>query len=60
MAKALQTKRDFRASYKQTYHVLEVLTSFDKASASGSLYQMETTYTRAEPMKNNPLFGVLD
>jgi predicted dehydrogenase len=60
MAKALQTGRDFRTSYKQTYHVLEALTSFDKASATGGTYQMETTYTRGEPMKNNPLFGVLD
>lgn len=60
MAKAMQTGRDFRTSYKQTYHVLEALTSFDKASECGGFYQMETKYTRGEPMKNNPLFGVLD
>jgi predicted dehydrogenase len=60
MAKALQTKRDFRASYKQTLHVLEILTSFDKTSASGARYDVETKYTRGAPMKNNPMHGILD
>jgi len=60
MAKAIQTGRDFRASYKQTAHVLEVLTSFDKSSESGQQYAVETKYTRGEAMKNNPIFGILD
>jgi predicted dehydrogenase len=60
MAKALADKRDYRASYKQTLHVLEVLSSFDKSSASQSRYVMQTKYTRGEAMKNNPMHGILD
>jgi len=60
MAKALQTGRDYRASYKQTLHVLEVLTSFDKSAESKAYYPMKTKYSRFEPMKNNPMDGILD
>ena len=60
MAKALQTGRDYRASYHLTEHVLEILTSFEKSSAQGSYLPLETHYERSLPMKNNPLHGVLD
>ncbi len=60
MAKALQTGRPYRANYKQTYHVLEILTSFEKSSESGKHLSLETSYEREIPMKNNPLAGVLD
>jgi len=60
MAKAIVTGRDFRANGQQLLHVLEIITSFDKSSAAGGTYKMETKYDRGESMKNNPLFGVLD
>ena len=60
MAKALRTGRPFRAPYQQTLHVLEVLTSFDKSSESKAYYPMKTKYSRIEPMKNNPMDGILD
>lgn len=60
MAKALQTGRPYRANYKQTYHVLEILTSFEKSSDSGKYLSLETSYEREIPMKNNPIVGVLD
>jgi len=60
MAKAIETGRDFRANGQQLIHILEVITSFEKSSASGGVYKLETKYKRGEPMKNNPLFGVLD
>ena len=61
MAKSLQKgKKDFRCDYKQTAHVLEILCSFDKSSESGKLYEMETKYERHEPMKLNPIRGILD
>ena len=60
MAKALDTKRDYRASYKQTLHVLEILTSFDKSSENMARYAVQTQYTRGEAMKNNPMHGILD
>lgn len=60
MAKALQTGRDYRASYHLTEHVLEILTSFEKSSKQGSYLALETHYGRSLPMKNNPLHGILD
>lgn len=60
MAKALQTGRAYRANYKLTQHVLEILTSFDKSSEQGKYISLETKYERDIPMKNNPLKGILD
>lgn len=60
MAKALSKDRDLRAGYKQTRHVLEILTSFEKSSKEGKLIKLETSYERGLPMVNNPLHGVLD
>ena len=60
MAKAIQTGRDARESWKQTYHVLEVMQSFEKSSNSGTVVPIESKYVRGEAMKNNPLHGVLD
>ncbi len=60
MAKALQTGRDFRESYKQTYHVLEIMESINKSSEKNETVKIESKYTRGEPMKNNPVHGILD
>lgn len=60
MAKALASGRDFRANYNQTHHVLEILTSFEKSSAAGAYLPIKTKYTRSEPMKHNPINGILD
>ncbi len=60
MAKALVTGREFRADYKQTLHVLEVITAFDKSSELKAYYPLTTTYERHIPMQNNPMHGVLD
>jgi len=60
MAKAIVDGRDFRANSQQLLHVLEILTAFDKSSETGRMYELETKYNKGEPMKNNPLQGVLD
>ena len=60
MAKALETGRDWRANVEQQYHVLDILTSFEKASKSGKFYELTTTYHRSAPMQNNPMHGILD
>ena len=60
MCKAIETGRDMRASYKQTAHVLEILTAFEKSSAAKAYHPIETKFQRAQPMKNNPMTGVLD
>lgn len=60
MAKALTVGRDYRADYKQTRHVLEILTSFEKSSREGRFIRLETSYNRGLPMVNNPMQGILD
>ena len=60
MCKALETDRDMRAGYKQTAHVLEIMTAFEKSSKEKAYHPIETKFERAIPMKNNPMPGVLD
>ncbi len=60
MAKSLETGRPFRCSYKQTLHVLEILTSFQKSSDLGKTIDLETHFERTIPMQNNPMHGILD
>ncbi len=60
MCKAIETGRNWRANYKQQLHVLEIMTSFSKSSASGKFIELTTKFERAEPMKNNPMHGILD
>lgn len=60
MCKAIETGRGWRANCLQQYHVLEIMTSFVKASRSGSTLTLSSKYERSAPMKNNPMHGVLD
>ena len=60
MASALEHDRLPRASYKQTLHVLEILTGFERAFKSGGYLNLETTFARSNPMKADQPFGVLD
>lgn len=60
MAKALQTGREYRADYKLTLHVLEIMSSFEPSSNAKACVSLETHYARKAPMKNNPVSGILD
>ena len=60
MACSLRTGSPFRSSWEQTFHVLEVLTSFEKSSSAHAAYQMETHYDQRPPIKRHPIHGVLD
>ena len=60
MACSLRTGSPFRSSWEQTFHVLEVLTSFEKSSSAHAAYQMETHYDQRPPIKRQPIHGVLD
>ena len=60
MCKAVETGREWRANYEQQYHVLEILTSFEKASKEGRTLKLTSKYHRARPMYNNPMHGILD
>ena len=60
MASALEHGRRPRASYKQTLHVLEVLTGFERAVQNGGYLDLTTTYEREAPMATDMPHGVLD
>ena len=60
MAAALENDRLPRASYKQTLHVLEILTGFERAYKSGGFLELTTKYERETPMKADLPHGVLD
>jgi predicted dehydrogenase len=60
MCKAIETGREFRSSYQQTEHVLEILTGFEKSARQNAYLPMRTKYERAIPMKRNLMHGILD
>ena len=60
MAAALKAGRRPRASYKQTLHVLEVLTGFERAVAQGGYLDLTTKYDREAPMAQGLPHGILD
>lgn len=60
MAKAIETGRTPRTSYKQTFHVLEIMEAFSKSSAEGRTVEIESDYHREMPMKSDGEHGILD
>ena len=60
MAKAITTDRTPRASYKQTLHVLEVMTAFERSSAKGAREDIISHFERVAPMQSGGLPGILD
>lgn len=60
MAKALRTGRDFRSSYKQTMHVLEILETFKRSSESGTFIDLKSKYTPGKPMVKHTLEGIFE
>ena len=60
MCKAIETGRDFRANFEQQLHVLEIMTSFSKASQSRKHVDLSTKYSRGKPMVNSAMPGILD
>jgi len=49
MVRAIRSGRPHRASGELTYHVLELMTSFDKSSQSGEHVEIQSTVERPEP-----------
>ncbi len=60
IAKAIETGRKPRTSYKQTFHVLEVMEAFKKSSDEGRAVEIESKFERQAPMTKNNVHGVLD
>ena len=59
MAKALQTGRNFRCSYVQQLHVLELMRSFEIASNERRVVDIKSEYTRPSPMVYPDIHGVI-
>ena len=59
LAAAIEQGRPPRASYLQTYHVLEVMTGIMKSTQTGAVYEMTTRFTREAPMDPAAEHGVL-
>ncbi|MBQ7322598.1 MAG: Gfo/Idh/MocA family oxidoreductase [Clostridia bacterium] len=59
MAAALEQGRRPRASYLQTYHVLEAMTGMMKSAETGMPYEMTTHFEREAPMDPTLPHGVL-
>ena len=60
MAKALTSGRTFRADCQQTYHVLDVMTAFERSSISGCREAIMSPFEKKEPMVYPPVKGILD
>ena len=60
MAKAIETGRAPRASYKQTLHVLEVMEAFTTSSNKQARVEINSKYNREIPMNPKSEHGILD
>lgn len=59
LAAAIEQGRPPRASYLQTYHVLEVMTGIMKSAETGMPYEMTTHFEREAPMDPSLSHGTL-
>ncbi|HHW24955.1 MAG TPA: Gfo/Idh/MocA family oxidoreductase [Bacillota bacterium] len=57
---AIRKNRRPRASYHQTLHVLEVMTSFQRSYESGKTIELTTKFEREAPMRADLPKGVMD
>ena len=60
IAKAIETGRPPRTSFKQTYHVLEVMEAFTTSSKLGKTVDILSDFEREDPMDASMPSGVLD
>ena len=60
IAKAIETGRRPRTSYKQTLHVLEIMEAFRKCGRDGDTIEIKSKFVREAPMKQDNEHGILD
>jgi len=60
MAKAIETGRTPRANGDLLYHVVEVMTGFERASTERKFIDIESTVERPQPMVIPVIKGILD
>ena len=59
MAKAIETGRKGRTTYKQTLHVLEIMDSILKSAKNGEVIEIKSKYEKSEPMDSMLTHGIL-
>ena len=59
-AKSIETGRKPRTSYKQTLHVLEVMSAFKTSSDEGRPVEIKSKFVREAPMLQDNTHGILD
>jgi predicted dehydrogenase len=59
MAAAIRDGRPARADWRQTFHVLDAITGFERSAQSRKWIDMSTEYTRKAPMRKAELPGML-
>ena len=59
MAKAIETGREGRTTYKQTLHVLEIMDSVLKSAMTGKVIELKSKYVRTAPMDAKLPHGIL-
>lgn len=60
MAKALRTGRDFRCSYRQTLHVLEIMEGFTRSGRERREVSIASVYERGAALDKTMPEGILD
>lgn len=59
MAKAIETGRRGRTTYKQTLHVLEIMDSILRSAKTGEIIEIKSKYEKSEPMDSMLPHGIL-
>lgn len=60
MCRAIHTGRGWRADYRLQRHVMEIMAAFSESCEKGTYIPVTSGFQRGEPMKNNPIHGILD
>jgi len=60
MAVALKNKRPIRANLEQLFHVLGVMTAFERSRAKQARKEIHSPFTRQAPMEKARVLGIID
>src|SRR5690554_1853578 len=60
MAAALKRNRPIRANMEQTFHVLDVMTAFDRSSDKQAREEITSPFTRQAPMEKPKVLGIFE
>ncbi|HIZ53432.1 Gfo/Idh/MocA family protein [Enterococcus eurekensis] len=60
MAVALQNGRHPRANMEQTFHVLDIMTAFQRSSDKKGYEKIESPYMKEQPMESAMILGIIE